>query len=45
MLAQRVREQLPSVPIYVGRLGPVLGVHGGPGIIGIVVIEAEKGEG
>jgi DegV family protein with EDD domain len=45
MLAQRVREQLPSVPIYVGRLGPVLGVHGGPGIIGMVVIEAEKGEG
>ena len=45
MLAQRVRERLPQVPIHVGRLGPVLGVHGGPGIIGMVVIEAEKGKG
>jgi DegV family protein with EDD domain len=45
MLAQRVREQLPGVPIHVGRLGPVLGVHGGPGIIGTVVVEAQKGEG
>lgn len=45
MLAQRVRERLPQVPIHVGRLGPVLGVHGGPGIIGMVVIEAEKGAG
>jgi DegV family protein with EDD domain len=42
MLAQRVRERLPDVPIYVGRLGPALGVHGGPGIIGMVVVEAEK---
>jgi DegV family protein with EDD domain len=41
-LAKRVREHLPDVPIYVGRLGPALGVHGGPGIIGIVVVEAEK---
>ena len=42
MLAQRVRERLPGVPIHVGRLGPALGVHGGPGIIGMVVVEAEK---
>jgi len=42
MLAQRVREHLPEVPIFIGRLGPALGVHGGPGIIGIVVVEAEK---
>jgi DegV family protein with EDD domain len=42
MLAQRVREHLPGVPVCVGRLGPALGVHGGPGIIGIVVVEAEK---
>jgi DegV family protein with EDD domain len=45
MLAQRVRERLPKVPIHVGRLGPVLGVHGGPGIIGIVVVEPEKAGG
>jgi len=42
MLARRVREHLPDVPIYVGRLGPALGVHGGPGIIGMIVVEAEK---
>lgn len=45
MLARRVRERLPDVPIHVGRLGPVLGVHGGPGSIGMVVIEAEKADG
>lgn len=45
MLARRVRERLPQVPIHVGRLGPVLGVHGGPGIIGMVVVEAEKEAG
>ncbi len=38
----RGREHLPAVPIYVGRLGPALGVHGGPGIIGTIVVEAEK---
>jgi len=42
MLARRIREHLPDVPIYVGRLGPALGVHGGPGIIGMIVVEAEK---
>ena len=42
MLAQRVREHLSDVPVHVGRLGPALGVHGGPGIIGMVVVRAEK---
>jgi DegV family protein with EDD domain len=42
MLARRVRERLPDVTTCVRRLGPVLGVHGGPGIIGMVVVEAEK---
>jgi DegV family protein with EDD domain len=41
-LAQRVRELLPGVPVHIGRLGPALGVHGGPGIIGMVVVQAEK---
>ena len=30
-LAQRIREARPGVPLIVGRFGPVLGVHGGPG--------------
>jgi len=42
MLAQRVRERLPDVPVYVGRIGPVIGVHGGPGIIGMVAVASEK---
>ena len=44
MLAQRVRERLAGVPVRVGRLGPALGVHGGPGIIGVVVVEADKAQ-
>jgi DegV family protein with EDD domain len=43
MLAQTVRGQLPGVPVYVGRLGPVVGVHSGPGAIGMVVVQAERG--
>jgi fatty acid-binding protein DegV len=42
MLAGRVREHLPSVPIHVGRVGPVIGVHSGPGVIGMVTIERER---
>jgi fatty acid kinase fatty acid binding subunit len=39
VLAERVREALPGVPIHLGRFGPVLGVHGGPGMLGIAVVE------
>jgi DegV family protein with EDD domain len=39
MLAQRVREARPGVPLIVGRFGPVLGVHGGPGMLGLAVVE------
>ncbi len=45
MLARRARERLPDVPIHVGRLGPALGVHGGPGIIGMVVVKADETDG
>ncbi len=41
-LAQRVRQRLPSVPIDIGLVGPVIGVHSGPGVIGIVVVEGER---
>jgi DegV family protein with EDD domain len=44
MLARRARERLPDVPIHVGRLGPVLGVHGGPGIIGMVVVKTKEAD-
>jgi DegV family protein with EDD domain len=43
-LAGRVRAEHPQVPVHVGRLGPAISVHGGPGIIGMAVLHAEKGQ-
>jgi DegV family protein with EDD domain len=40
-LAQRLREACPGVHLIVGRFGPALGVHGGPGMIGLAVVESE----
>ena len=37
-LAARAREEVPHANIYEGRFGPVLGVHGGPGMIGVGVV-------
>jgi DegV family protein with EDD domain len=42
MLADWVRERLPGVPIRFARLGPVLGAHGGPGIMAMVVVEGKN---
>ena len=42
MLAGRARERLPGVPVHIARLGPALGAHGGPGIMGMVVVEGAK---
>jgi DegV family protein with EDD domain len=39
-LAEQVRVARPGVPLHVGRFGPVLGVHGGPGMLGLAVVEA-----
>lgn len=39
-LAQRVRAACPGVPLIVGRFGPALGVHGGPGMIGLAIVES-----
>jgi DegV family protein with EDD domain len=36
-LAARAREAAPQATIYEGRFGPVLGVHGGPGMLGVCV--------
>ena len=44
-LARRVAERLPGVPVHTGCIGPVLGVHGGPGILGIIVVEGEREAG
>jgi DegV family protein with EDD domain len=40
-LAQRVRGACPDAPLIVGRFGPALGVHGGPGMVGLAVVESE----
>ena len=36
-LASRAREAAPQATVYEGRFGPVLGVHGGPGMLGVCV--------
>ncbi|MFA1539281.1 DegV family protein [Actinomadura monticuli] len=37
-LAARLRERVPHVEdVYVGEVGPVIGVHVGPGMLGVVV--------
>lgn len=37
-LAARARAALPGVTVHEGRFGPALGVHGGPGMIGLAVV-------
>ncbi|MDP9235862.1 MAG: DegV family protein [Chloroflexota bacterium] len=46
-LAQRARMALPGITVHEGRFGPALGVHGGPGMIGLAVVadEPEAGSG
>ena len=41
-LAARLRAAYPAVTLHVGRFGPTLGVHGGPGMLGIAVVEAPR---
>lgn len=39
-LGERVRASHPGIPVMIGRFGPVLGVYGGPGMLGIAAVEA-----
>ncbi|GAA4140071.1 DegV family protein [Actinomadura keratinilytica] len=37
-LARRLRDRIPQVKdVYVGEVGPVIGAHAGPGMLGVVV--------
>src|ERR687895_310472 len=37
-LAARLRERIPKVrDLYVGEVGPVIGAHAGPGMLGVVI--------
>ena len=41
-LADEIARRYPGVPVHIGRFGPVIGVHGGPGMIGMTVVLAEE---
>ena len=41
-LVAEVTKRCPGVPVHQGRIGPVIGVHGGPGLIGLAVVVAEQ---
>ena len=38
-LAERIKSSHPGIPIYLTRIGPVLGTHAGPGAMGVAVRE------
>ncbi len=40
-LAEEVAARFPNAPVHTGNMGPVIGVHGGPGVIAIVAVLAE----
>jgi DegV family protein with EDD domain len=41
-LADEVARRCPGIPIHVGRIGPVIGVHGGPGLVAACVVLADE---
>jgi DegV family protein with EDD domain len=41
-LCRRMGEALPAMTVSVTRLGPVIGVHAGPGVLGVGVLEGEE---
>jgi DegV family protein with EDD domain len=41
-MSRRLQEALPGVEVQVHRLGPVIGVHGGPGTLGVGLLEGEE---
>jgi fatty acid-binding protein DegV len=40
-LVERVRQAAPGAIVHTGRFGPVLGVHGGPGMLGLAAVARE----
>lgn len=38
-LAQRLRAATPHAQLYMSRLGPVVGTHAGPGVVGVGALE------
>ena len=44
-LTDAIKQRYPNIPIHEGRIGPVIGVHSGPGVIGLAVVLAEQPSG
>lgn len=44
-LAKEVARRFPAAPVHTGRIGPAIGVHGGPGLIGLAVVLADEQPG
>ena len=44
-VAERLRGLAPEIPITQSRIGPVLGVHAGPGVLGATVVAAAPATG
>ncbi len=40
-LAEEIKRRQPGLPVHVGRIGPVIGAHGGPGLLGVAVVASE----
>lgn len=43
LLEEEIRRRCPAASVRFGRIGPVIGVHGGPGLIGVAVVMAGDG--
>jgi fatty acid-binding protein DegV len=40
-MKRRIEQALEGVEVGLARLGPVIGVHGGPGTLGIGILQGE----
>ena len=38
--AQRVEDELPGIELLISEVSPVIGVHAGPGLVGIIVAKS-----
>jgi DegV family protein with EDD domain len=41
-LLDEVARRFPAATVYTGEIGPVIGVHGGPGLVGLAVVMSEE---
>jgi len=41
-LVQRLKDARPDTPVFLSRLGPVVGTHSGPGVVGVGALEGDR---